>query len=576
MPKISIIIPVYNTEKYLPKCIDSVINQTFSNIEIICINDGSTDKSLEILNDYEQKDNRIIVLSQENSKQGTARNRGLEIAKGEYIVFLDSDDWLDLNYLEEMLNSIEQSDSCVAISVSTRDYTNKVKKHVEIKHTEIISDINELLPKINYDLRVTGKMYKKSVLCDIRFLEYAFYEDAPYAIRALNQADKYILVPNTTYHYFSNPTSTIKKAQNERKRNDIIETQLDLINYANDNHIKLKDNFVIKDEKLLFKTKVFTNRKEYYFCGIKYFTKFESYNPQKIFVVIQVAYLGDVLLCNSLFQNIKIMYPNSKTIFVVNKSMEEAAKYQKDVDEVIVFDKRGEHKGLFGLLKFIRAFPYKKIDYVFKTYDNFRVDWIARFLKPRIIVGKPYDMTVSVQHRHNLLLKKITHKKIQNYPIVYNADNNIPQKFENILTKNEEYVALCTTTKRKIKDMPLKQAEELINKLGKDGKKVVFVGVGEDAENYALELQHKGYNIINLINQTTIYELAQVLRNCEALISVDTGTMHFGYANNVPTYCVFYEEDKIQPWAPDKKLYPKTNILSKRNIDIIYKTLLNI
>ena len=215
MSVISIIIPVYNCKKYLSKCLESVIAQTYNNIEIICINDGSTDNSLEILKKYAQKDSRIIIINQENKKQGAARNRGLDIAKGEYIIFLDSDDWIDLNYCESLINTANKSNADVAISISTRDYTNKVKKHVDIKEFETITDINVLLPKINFDLRVTGKMYKASLLKNLRFLEYAFYEDAPYAIRALHKSKSTILVPDTTYHYFSNPTSTIKTKQNE-------------------------------------------------------------------------------------------------------------------------------------------------------------------------------------------------------------------------------------------------------------------------------------------------------------------------------------------------------------------------
>ena len=92
MPKVSVIIPVYNVEKYLKQCLDSVVNQTLKDIEIICVNDGSTDNSLEILEEYAQKDNRIIIISQENQGQSVARNIALEKATGEYVGFVDSDD----------------------------------------------------------------------------------------------------------------------------------------------------------------------------------------------------------------------------------------------------------------------------------------------------------------------------------------------------------------------------------------------------------------------------------------------------------------------------------------------------
>lgn len=95
-PKVSIIVPVYNVEKYLAKCLDSLVNQTLKDIEIICINDGSTDNSLEILNTYAQKDSRITIIDKKNEGVSAARNTGLNISKGEYIMFVDSDDYLEL------------------------------------------------------------------------------------------------------------------------------------------------------------------------------------------------------------------------------------------------------------------------------------------------------------------------------------------------------------------------------------------------------------------------------------------------------------------------------------------------
>jgi len=106
MVKISVIIPVYNAEKYLKECLDSIINQTFEDIEIICINDGSTDNSLNILEDYGKNDSRIRIMSQENNGQGSARNNGLGISKGEYIYFMDADDKIELNTLKDCYDVI--------------------------------------------------------------------------------------------------------------------------------------------------------------------------------------------------------------------------------------------------------------------------------------------------------------------------------------------------------------------------------------------------------------------------------------------------------------------------------------
>ena len=100
MPKVSIVIPVYNVEKYLRECLDSVVNQSLRDIEIICINDGSTDNSFKILEEYKSKEIRLQVLSQKNGGQSKARNAGLEVATGEYIYFLDSDDYIKTDALE--------------------------------------------------------------------------------------------------------------------------------------------------------------------------------------------------------------------------------------------------------------------------------------------------------------------------------------------------------------------------------------------------------------------------------------------------------------------------------------------
>ena len=109
LPKISIVIPVYNVEKYLRQCLESVINQTLQDIEIICVDDGSTDNSLKILRDYASKDRRIKILTQRNKYAGIARNKGLRVAKGEYVHFLDSDDWIEKDTYEKAYKLLIES-----------------------------------------------------------------------------------------------------------------------------------------------------------------------------------------------------------------------------------------------------------------------------------------------------------------------------------------------------------------------------------------------------------------------------------------------------------------------------------
>ena len=103
MVKISIIVPVYNVEKYLPECLESLIHQTLKDIEIICINDGSTDNSLSILKDYAKKDSRIRIINKENWGISAARNSGINTAMGDFLSFIDSDDWIDLDFFENLI-----------------------------------------------------------------------------------------------------------------------------------------------------------------------------------------------------------------------------------------------------------------------------------------------------------------------------------------------------------------------------------------------------------------------------------------------------------------------------------------
>ena len=109
--KVSIIVPVYNTEKFLKKCLNSLINQTLKEIEIICVDDGSTDNSPTILNDFIKKDNRIKVIHQENSGISVTRNRAVSVAQGEYIGFVDSDDWVDEDFFEKLYNASQKYNS---------------------------------------------------------------------------------------------------------------------------------------------------------------------------------------------------------------------------------------------------------------------------------------------------------------------------------------------------------------------------------------------------------------------------------------------------------------------------------
>lgn len=185
MIKISVIIPVYNVEQYLPKCLDSVLNQTLKDIEIICINDESPDNCAQILEEYQKRDSRIIILNQKNSGQGSARNRGLEIAKGKYIQFLDSDDFYEPTCCEEMYNLMEQHKDidvacfdCNIIYDAYEEHQKYDNDYFRMKYMGKKRNIPAMAHQL-VDVNCWNKIFRKSFLdkYKIYFPEKLHYED---------------------------------------------------------------------------------------------------------------------------------------------------------------------------------------------------------------------------------------------------------------------------------------------------------------------------------------------------------------------------------------------------------------
>lgn len=298
----------------------------------------------------------------------------------------------------------------------------------------------------------------------------------------------------------------------------------------------------------------------------------KNMNSKKdVFIIINTAFFGDILLCNSLSQNIKICYPNSKVVFITGKNFADAAIYQKDVDEVYIYDKNNLHKGIFGMFKFLEEFPYRNVNAIFLPYSSYSKYILSLLIGAKKIVTEiKENKHLKNQHKHTLLLSKVTDKEIKNLPIKYETNGELPQKLEKYFKKDTKYIAFCPISKRIEKDIPINTAKELINLVNdKINYKIIFCGAGQKAQEYSDELEKLGCNFIDLTNQTTIPELASVIKNCIALISVDTGTMHLGCALDVPTAVVFYEDEKIQAWGPDDRLYKSVIINSNQTAENI-------
>lgn len=212
--KISVIIPYRNVEKYLEQCLDSVINQTLEDIEIICVNDASSDKSPEIVKEYIAKDARIKNINLEIKKgQAFARNRGMETAEGEYICFIDSDDWADSYMLEKLYTKAKETDSDIVMCganlyddvTKETDYHNSYYSLEELNNkTENVffhNDVSSLLTGINVSL--WAKLYKREFLqkSDIKIPEGYIYEDLPYFYNSFLKAKRVSLVKENLYFY---------------------------------------------------------------------------------------------------------------------------------------------------------------------------------------------------------------------------------------------------------------------------------------------------------------------------------------------------------------------------------------
>ncbi len=148
-PLISIIVPVYNVETYLPECLNSLVNQTYSNIEIICVNDGSTDNSLEVLQKYAQKDNRIIIIEQKNQGLSAARNTGLSHVHGKYLMFVDSDDWVEKNTCECAIEAVYKYNSELVLWSYTSEFNAQSKNKLMPWDDNIFFDNKQVKEKLH-------------------------------------------------------------------------------------------------------------------------------------------------------------------------------------------------------------------------------------------------------------------------------------------------------------------------------------------------------------------------------------------------------------------------------------------
>lgn len=221
-PKVSVIIPVYNAGKYLRQCLDSVVNQSLREIEVICVDDGAADSSPEILADYAAGDRRIQVITQENCGPGMARNRGLSAARGKYIIFLDADDWFARDMLSSLFDTAERNGADITICGTERfdDQTGKALDSGWMLKTEYLpgeafapEEIAPHLFQFTYG-QVWDKLYRRSFLREkaLSFPDMRAAEDTAFVYQSLLLADRISVLPEVKIHYRVNVRGSVSNS----------------------------------------------------------------------------------------------------------------------------------------------------------------------------------------------------------------------------------------------------------------------------------------------------------------------------------------------------------------------------
>ena len=212
--KVSIIVPVYGVEKYIDKCLNSLVNQTLDDIEIIMVNDGTKDNSQKIIDKYVKKyPNKVKSFIKENGGQGSARNYGLKMATGEYIGYVDSDDYIELDMYEKLYNKAKENNLDIVICGNYNVSENYKNKKVDLEFIKYDDNkINALLGKKS----VCNKIYKRNIVENLEFRSKVWYEDFDFSIKAICNAKKIDYVNEPLYDYLIREGSTMNNSNVER------------------------------------------------------------------------------------------------------------------------------------------------------------------------------------------------------------------------------------------------------------------------------------------------------------------------------------------------------------------------
>ena len=274
-PIISVIVPVYNVEKYLAKCLDTILAQTFSNIEIICVNDGSTDNSRKILAQYAQKDSRVKIVDKKNGGLSSARNAGMKVAQGEFYSFIDSDDWIDETMLEKMYKSMVSLNTDITVC-AVHQYDETKQKIDDTNPYYTLGYFDECFDNKAFSYVETkpflldvcvmawNKLYRKSFIdeCQAEFPDGLIFEDGPFFFSIFFKTKRVSIVRDFLYYYRINRKGSIVQKAGKKFLNviDVVELMYN----------KIKDIPDYEDVKYIF----FRKKVE------DFISRFENLNPK--------------------------------------------------------------------------------------------------------------------------------------------------------------------------------------------------------------------------------------------------------------------------------------------------------
>lgn len=241
--KISVIVPVYNVEQYLERCVESIINQTYTNLEIILVNDGSTDNSGKLCDELAKKDERIRVIHKENGGLSDARNRGIDESESDLVGFIDSDDYIDSDMYEVLLKNLNDTDADLSMCALYDVYNNTPEAQVTNKETWKLSSeqaIRMVMEAKILSVTAVNKLYRKSLFTDLKFEVGKIAEDAFIMIKLLDKCEK-IVATNEKKYYYVHRENSITTQKFSTKFLNVIEAYEQNSNIILEKYPKLKD-----------------------------------------------------------------------------------------------------------------------------------------------------------------------------------------------------------------------------------------------------------------------------------------------------------------------------------------------